>query len=238
VHARDAIEGVIRIVEAERTGEIVDSARRATGSPLQLPPAGTNLMAAMRLHIRQLRHGLPIAAGAMAAIPFATGCGGRTAREASSDAAIDVPVGGPDANSELATEAAAADQFVGDVLSLDAGGVSVTAPDGACNCRPFPGDVRCGSSTMCNPAYIGCTAYPGLSCSSVDSSTCPELQQVTCTCSGGRCVRSGLDAAIGCSRDLDCPPGDCCGILNAGAICVPAPNICCPENNPRGATCS
>jgi hypothetical protein len=104
----------------------------------------------------------------------------------------------------------------------DAGISDVIAADGACKCQPY----WCGCGA-CSPGQIACTVDPPV-CARGCASSCPELQQVTCSCEQGRCVRGGIDAAaIGCLQDEDCPPGNCCARISANSFCTTAPNQCC-----------
>jgi hypothetical protein len=165
--------------------------------------------------------------GVLAAMALA-GCGGSSFTE-----------GGPDATADSAGDDGSHGDAMGDTAPFDAvvdavdgGGGDVILPDGACGCMPY----WCGCG-QCNPSQIACTANPppcGLGC----ASGCPELQQVTCTCQDGRCVRGGIDAGgIGCVVDQDCPPGDCCahvGPVGPGHLgqCKPNGDMCCGAGCP------
>ena len=110
-----------------------------------------------------------------------------------------------------------------DSSSIDAGPGDVYAADGACACVPY----WCGCGA-CNPGDIACTVNPP-ACSRGCVSSCPQLQQTTCTCSPeGRCLREGIDAStIGCLADEDCPVGDCCAFAQGKGTCAPNGNTCC-----------
>ena len=102
----------------------------------------------------------------------------------------------------------------------------VTADGGTCACRPdFCG---CGA---CGPQDIVCTKTPP-TCSLGCTGSCPDLAKTICSCDADRCVRSGIDGAIGCYTEADCPPGNCCAYGGpprpAGqGICRPAGDPCC-----------
>jgi hypothetical protein len=110
----------------------------------------------------------------------------------------------------------------GDAGSMADAAADVLTADGACACQPY----WCGCGT-CDPAQIACAVNPP-PCTRGCASSCVALQQVTCTCDQGRCIRSGVDAStIGCLVDQDCPLGDCCAHLPTGSSCATAPNTCC-----------
>ncbi len=137
------------------------------------------------------------------------GCGGST------------DLGGADAMADGTTDGSSSDS------ATDSGGGDVLAPDGACECVPY----WCGCGA-CDPGAIACTVNPP-PCALKCMSSCTALQQTTCTCDQGRCIRHGIDAgSIGCIHDEDCPPGGCCahvGAVGPGGLghCSTPPDPCC-----------
>lgn len=143
----------------------------------------------------------------------------------------DAPPAGDSATDGSVADAPMAETGAADVAVGDAGEADVVGADGACDCVPY----WCGCG-QCDPAQIACTVNPP-PCVRGCLSSCPELQQTTCTCDRGHCVRSGVDASLGCLRDDDCPVGDCCshvGPVGPGVpgSCVTAPNLCCGARCP------
>jgi hypothetical protein len=121
-----------------------------------------------------------------------------------------------------ASDGSPSDGAANEGAASDAGGSDVTSGDGACACEPY----WCGCGA-CNPGDIACTVNPP-PCNRGCASSCPELQQTTCSCEEGRCIRSGVDAsAIGCLKDEDCPQGDCCAFAQGAGHCATSPNTCC-----------
>jgi hypothetical protein len=126
-----------------------------------------------------------------------------------------------------------ADATTGDAaFAMDGGGSDVLTADGACKCQPY----WCGCGP-CGAGQIACTVDRP-ACARGCLSSCPELQQVTCGCDQGRCVRSGVDASVACFIDQDCPAGDCCAHVGSSAsdiasgTCTMAPNTCCGAGCP------
>jgi hypothetical protein len=118
--------------------------------------------------------------------------------------------------------------------AIDAESEVVTAPDGACLCRPSYEYFGCNSpSAPFNPNRSIC----GIS---VDEdaaiAACPALNEITCRCDQGRCVRSGFQASgiIPCAGDVNCPPGDCCAVSAGVPYCTPIGEGCCPSREPAG----
>src|SRR5262249_8308303 len=92
--------------------------------------------------------------------------------------------------------------------ALDArndGSLSNDASPVGCDCHPY----WCGCGT-CQPEAIVCTRVQRLCAVGCISAPCTQLDAATCACHQGRCVRGGIDAAIGCYLDEECPSPQCC----------------------------
>lgn len=152
-----------------------------------------------------------------------------SATESAADSITNADSSADSTTNDGAKDSGGSDTIVDDTTSNDV--VDDATGDAACGCQPdFCG---CGA---CNPADIVCTKTPP-GCPLGCVSSCPELKTTVCSCSGDRCVRSGVTGSIACYKDPDCPPGDCCahsgpvGPASRGT-CKPAGDPCCGAGCP------